>query len=83
MCCDAMRAYYQWRGSERGSAEALDMVAEEVVLIAARAFRTFQAADKQDRHTHSHKDGQDIRVCRKPANHDMHQNIAHKIHSKT
>ena len=66
-----------------GAREALDVVAEEVVLVAARAFRALKAADEQDRHTQSHKDGEDIRVCRKPANHEMHQQIAHSTNSKT
>lgn len=48
------------------------MALEQVILLAARALRAFQAAHKQHRDPHRDQDGQEIRIRREPMYHAMH-----------
>jgi hypothetical protein len=48
------------------------MVAEKVVLFAARAVRALQAADQKHSNTHRHKDGKDVRVDQEPVHKIIH-----------
>jgi hypothetical protein len=58
------------------------VVAEQIVLVAARAFRALQAADQQNRHPRRHQDGKEIRIRRKPMNYAMHKPKLHGLNSK-
>jgi hypothetical protein len=42
------------------------VMAEDIVFIAARAVRAFQAADKKDCHADRYQDGDSVSDCRKP-----------------
>ena len=63
--------------------ELLHLVAsEEIVLLAARAFRALQAADQQHRHAYRYQDGKEIRIRRKPVGYAVHKQ-RHILNSKT
>jgi hypothetical protein len=49
------------------------MPAEKLVLFAARAVCALNAANYQHGHSHSHEDGQHIRVHREPMDNAMHK----------
>ena len=51
----------------KGRTYSMDVLEfEQIVLLARRALRAFQAADEQNRHTHRDQEGQEICVHRKP-----------------
>jgi hypothetical protein len=59
------------------------MVAEEVVLAAARTVCAAHAADKENSHAHRHQDGEEASIRRKPMNKIMHIQGHHIVASET
>ena len=59
------------------------MVAEEIVLAAARAVGAAHAADNEDGHAHRHQDGHEISIRREQMNQVMHIEGHHLATSET
>jgi hypothetical protein len=63
---------------EKAAELALNLAAtEKIVLLAAPAIRALETADEQNRHAHSYKDGQHIRIRNEPMDHAMHKRQIH------
>jgi len=48
-------------------------MAEDIILLAARAIRTFEATNEKDRYPHGHQQGKSVTVDRKPMNNAIHR----------